>query len=100
MENIPNFKDLLDSINLREEICKMQWKCFGDYCYILDGIYEGKEISIYFDILTQDVYMVSIYEDENLKSWVDPFYYDAYKSEGIKFGDLETFVLFNEIFLH
>ena len=77
------FKEIYEIFNRTGQIIsadKMQYNCFGDYCFIID---DGFDISVYFDILTHEIYMVEKFaeEDEPSDVWINLNYKDAYFAE-------------------
>ena len=76
------FKEILDEYeHYGEDIVKMQWDCFGNYCYII----ELDDVSVFFDIINHKIYMIDCYlEEDNSLVWVNPEYKDVMVLEASK----------------
>ena len=79
-----DFKEVFNHLGEVEEFTKMQYQCFGNYCFIMDN----DDHSVYFDILTQKIYMAEYYiycdnsdDISTIKVWVDPDYLEAFIAE-------------------
>lgn len=65
---------------------KFQWKCFGNFIYIVDfDISDEQSVSCNYDIRTGNVFEINLIDKTNNKflKWIIPSHFSAYEDESI-----------------